>query len=126
MTDTIEPQPYQHYLQALQRQALVYQSCRHCQSAVFYLRHNCPACGSVELQLRDSQGYGTLYSVTRVYDKQGDYNIVLVDLDEGFRMMSTVVDCLEPPIGSRVLARIESPTEGTPRVVFSLDPGACP
>lgn len=58
------------------------------------------------LQWRVSAGQGTVYAAT-VAHPRGDsdpYNIVLVDLDEGFRMMSAVVGAEGGPvvIGARV------------------------
>ncbi|EPL15598.1 Zn-ribbon domain-containing OB-fold protein [Pseudomonas sp. CF161] len=123
MIDIHERAPYQRYLEGLTRGALVYQHCAQCQRAVFYLRVCCPACGSVQLTLRDSQGLGTLYSTSVVFDKEHNYNVVLVDLDEGFRMMSTVLDCAEPSIGARVKARVEHQQGAGPRVVFELTEG---
>lgn len=123
MPDVRERAPYQRYLEGLARDALVYQHCLTCRQAVFYLRTSCPACGSAELELRDSQGLGTLYSSSVIHDKEQDYNVVLVDLDEGFRMMSTVLGCEAPRIGARVKARIERQEGAEPRVVFELDQG---
>ncbi|MNJ72456.1 hypothetical protein D3C77_691070 [compost metagenome] len=80
----------------------------------------------MELELRDSQGLGTLYSSSVVFDKEQNYNLVLVDLDEGFRMMSTVPGCDEPPIGARVRARVERTEGAEPRIVFDLNEGERP
>lgn len=124
MRDIRDAQPYQRYLAGLERGALVYQHCSECQKAIFYLRIGCPFCGSLELALKDSQGLGTLYSVSVVYDKSQNYNLVMVDLDEGFRMMSTVPACETPAIGQRVQARVERLAEQEPRIVFDLTEGA--
>ncbi len=126
MPDVRELAPYQRYVEGLARDALVYQRCLACQQAVFYLRTSCPTCGSAKLELHDSQGFGTLYSSSVIYDKEQDYNVVLVDLDEGFRMMSTIIDCEEPRIGARVKARIERQEDAESRVVFLLDQGEQP
>lgn len=126
MLDIRERAPYQRYLEGLSRGALVYQHCNACDRAVFYLRPCCPACGSADLELRDSQGLGTLYSSTQVYDKEQNYNLVLVDLDEGFRMMSTIVDCETPSIGARVKAHVEHNHGADPRVVFKVNTGERP
>jgi hypothetical protein len=41
---------------------------------------------------RVSAGRGTVYSTTVAHPRGGDaYNVALIDLDEGFRMMSRVV-----------------------------------
>ena len=54
---------------------------------------------------RVSAGLGTVYATTVARPRGGEaYNIVLVDLDEGFRMMSTVVGAApqDVAIGARV------------------------
>jgi acyl-CoA-associated DUF35 OB-fold domain-containing protein len=54
---------------------------------------------------RVSAGLGVVYSTTVVRPRGGEaYNLVLVDLDEGFRMMSRVVGVApqEVAIGARV------------------------
>lgn len=52
-----------------------------------------------------SAGTGVVYSTT-VVRRRGEepHNIALVDLDEGFRMMSAVVDC--PPEDVRIGMRV--------------------
>lgn len=58
------------------------------------------------LQWRVSAGRGTVYAVTVVHPRGGEaYNIVLVDLDEGFRMMSAVTGAEPAVIGARVEVR---------------------
>jgi hypothetical protein len=54
---------------------------------------------------RVSAGLGTVYATTVVRPRGGEaYNLVLVDLDEGFRMMSRVVGVApeDVAIGDRV------------------------
>ncbi len=75
------------------------------------------------LQWRVSAGRGTVYAVTVVHPR-GDaeaYNIVLVDLDEGFRMMSTVVGAGPVVIGARVEVRWREGGEA-PVPVFEVAP----
>ncbi|HEX5923111.1 MAG TPA: OB-fold domain-containing protein [Baekduia sp.] len=76
---------------------------------------------------RVSAGLGTVYATT-VARPRGDgeaYNIVLVDLDEGFRMMSAVVGIApeDVVVGARVrLAWRDGEAEGdAPVPVFALD-----
>lgn len=118
-----EPATYQDYLAGVARGALVYQHCGGCNRAVFYLRPCCPHCGSEDLTLRDSQGTGTVYSATLIHDREQNYNLVLVDLDEGFRMMSSVPETGLPGIGARVSAYVEHAEGIEPRVMFKLQPG---
>lgn len=76
-------------------------------NAVFY-----PRLGPYEWRV--SAGLGTVYSTTVVRRRnQQPHNIVLVDLDEGFRMMSRVegVAPEDVAIGMRVRVRFDG---GTP------------
>ena len=86
---------------------LRYQRCRDCAGVVFYPRVLCPGCGGTALEWQCSEGLGTVYSATTVAQRdQDDYNVCLVDLDEGFRMMSTLVgDIGTVAIGERVRVR---------------------
>ncbi len=89
----------------LERGKLGYQRCAECSAAVFYPRVLCPVCGSRALEWRESAGRGTVYATTAVHSRNRDpRNVVLVDLDEGFRMMSRVegVPAAEVEIGARV------------------------
>lgn len=82
--------------------------------AVFYPRVVCPYSGNTELEWRISKGLGTVYATTVTHPVQGTpYNIVLVDCDEGFRLMSRVeeIDPIAVKIGMRVRFRVH-PAEG--------------
>ena len=77
--------------------------------AVFPPRLAEPGTGA-PLRWEASAGAGTVYATT-VVRRRGEepHNVALVDLDEGFRMMSAVVGC--PPedvrIGMRVAVRFD-------------------
>jgi hypothetical protein len=75
------------------------------------------------LQWRVSAGRGTVYSTTVVHPRGGEaYNIALIDLDEGFRMMSTVVEGGPVVIGARVEVRWReaSDDDAPPVPVFAV------
>jgi uncharacterized protein len=56
---------------------------------------------------RDSRGEGTVHSVTWIHPRGGaPRNVCLIDLDEGFRMMSRV-DADAVDIGMRVRVRFD-------------------
>ena len=99
------------------------QQCDGCARHVFYPRVLCPHCGSTQLCWRAASGIGTVHACSVVMGKPGtnsDYAVVLVDLQEGVRMMSHVVDC-DPhavKIGMPLKARIVE-KEGKPLVVFA-------
>jgi uncharacterized OB-fold protein len=107
------------YRRYLEKGKLVYQRCADCSAAVFYPRTLCPVCGSGALEWRESAGRGTVYATTAVHSRNRDpRNVVLVDLDEGFRMMSRVehVPAEEVEIGARV--RFEVRHQDGPVAVF--------
>lgn len=68
-----------------------YQRCEDCGAAIHPHRVTCPVCGSRRLRDEHSAGAGVVYSTTTVHAREGARNVVLVDLDEGFRVMSAVV-----------------------------------
>ena len=70
----------------------------------------------------EASGTGTVYSTTinrRSPDKGGTSNLCLIDLDEGVRMLSRVVDIAPEAvaIGMKVKARIGE-LNGAPAVVW--------
>ncbi len=97
--------PANVYQERLREGKLVYQDCADCSSAVFYPRVLCPVCGSGALEWCESAGRGTVYATTAVHGRNREpRNVVLVDLDEGFRMMSRIegTPAGEVEIGTRV------------------------
>lgn len=103
--------PEYDYKQKLAAGRFEIQKCAACGKHVFYPRVICPHCGADELGWVAAAGAGVVYSSTVVRRKPeagGDYNVALVDLAEGPRMMSRVVG-VEPTavkIGMKVKARI--------------------
>jgi uncharacterized OB-fold protein len=87
-----------------------------------------PRTGADDLEWRVSKGLGTVYATTVVHQQKGDpYNVALIDIDEGFRMMSRVEDLppKEVKIGMRVKFRVHA-QEGDepPYPVFTPAEGA--
>ncbi len=104
-----EEAPAEVYRRYLESGRLGFQRCHDCGAAIFYPRVLCPACGGVSLEWRESSGGGTVYATTAVYRRDAEpYTVALVDLDEGFRMMSRVegVPAEEVEIGARVRLQI--------------------
>jgi uncharacterized OB-fold protein len=92
-----------------------FQRCEDCRAAIHPRRVLCPACGSRRLADETSAGRGVVYSTTTVYRREAIHNVALVDLDEGFRVMSEVVGIApdDVRIGMGVRAR-----EDGERIVF--------
>ncbi|MCA1738879.1 MAG: OB-fold domain-containing protein [Actinobacteria bacterium] len=112
---------YRRYLKAGE---LGFQRCEGCGAAVFYPRVLCPICGGASLAWETSGGRGTVYATTAVYRRDRDpYNVVLVDLEEGFRIMSRVegVPAVEVKIGMPVRLRVDETEEGAVAVFVSSE-----
>lgn len=102
----VQDSPEAVFQRELAQGKLAYQRCGACHSAVFYPRLVCPECASTDLRWERSSGAGVLYSATVVRSRSGDYSVALVDLDEGFRMMSRIAHDCPVAIGERVRARL--------------------
>jgi uncharacterized OB-fold protein len=104
--------PLATYLAHLEQGQLAYQFSPEADGPVFFPRVICPRTGSTNLEWRISAGLGTVYATTVVHPQQGGpYNVALIDIDEGFRMMSRVED-ISPDqvrIGMRVRFRVHRP-----------------
>lgn len=103
--------PEKQYLDKLAAGRFEIQRCAGCGKHVFYPRVLCPHCGAERLDWVAPSGRGTVYSTTIVRRKPadgGDYNVCLVDLAEGPRMLSRVVTVSpdQVRIGMAVAARI--------------------
>jgi len=95
---------------------------------VFYPRLATPGSDVRDLEWVEATGNGTVYSTTVVRrrpEQGGDFNIALIDLEEGPRMMSRVTDIApeDVTIGMAVVARVGD-LDGEPVVLFSPSEGA--
>jgi uncharacterized OB-fold protein len=101
------------------------QKCGRCNTYIFYPRLLCTGCGTDDLTWQTASGGGTVYSTTVVRrrpEQGGDYNVAVIELSEGPRLMSRVVGMApaDVAIGMPVRAAIEQTAQG-PFVVFRKD-----
>lgn len=112
--------PDARYAAYLAQRRFLIQKCGACGAHIFYPRIFCLDCGSDTLHWVEPSGMGTVYSTTTVrLDPANPYNVALVEIDEGVRMM-TRVDQIEPQsvqIGMRVRARVVT-EKAQPLVTF--------
>lgn len=109
--------PHQIYAEHCEKGELAYQVEVDTGKAVFHPRVVAPGSGSTALDWKISGGRGTVHATTVVFEKgQPSHNVCLVDLDEGYRMMSRVegVPPLDVAIGLRVQARFAPGDDGQP------------
>lgn len=117
MPEPSAPSPLAAYIAHLERGELGYQFSPSANAAVFYPRLIAPGSGADDLEWRVSKGLGTVYATTVVHAQGGEtYNVALIDLDEGFRMMSRVEDVAPNAvrIGMRVAFRVHRPDGDEP------------
>jgi uncharacterized OB-fold protein len=115
MQNLAEQSPLGKYLEHLKKEELAYQVNGN-GKAVFYPRACAPITGG-NLEWRVSKGLGTVYSTTVVYYKnEPPLNVALIDMDEGFRLMSRVedIDAMQVKIGMRVKFRTHAGDEKQP------------
>ncbi len=124
----MDASPLTTYQDYLDQGILAFQRDGETGAAVFYPRLIAPRTGAA-LSWHHASGLGTVHATTVVHPQQGEpYNVALIDLDEGFRMMSRVEDI--PPeavhIGLRVRFRPHRPGGDEPpcAVFFPAEAGA--
>lgn len=120
--------PLATYIAHLRRGELGYQFSPSAQQVVFYPRVIAPKTGAADLEWRVSRGLATVHATTVVHPQHGaSYNVCLVDVDEGFRMMTRVeeIDPTAVKIGMRVKVRVHTPAgDEDPYPVFIPMAGA--
>ena len=104
MTDRHIPIPTpetQHYWDGAKRGELLLQRCDACAHTYFPPRPFCPECASREVSVVQASGKGTLYSYVINHMKSPGYEppyaIAVVELEEGPRLMSNILDCPATP-----------------------------
>ena len=126
MQSLTEQSPLGTFLEHMKKGELAYQITED-GKAIFYPRAVAPHTGG-KLEWRVSKGLGTVYSTTVVYYKgEAPLNVALIDMDEGFRLMSRVedIDAMDVKIGMRVKFRAHLGDEKQPPYpVFTPAEGA--
>ncbi len=88
------------FWEAARRHQLIMPRCNTCGSVFFYPREACPVCLGADLGWTPVSGKGRVYSYTVVHQSanaafqpDAPYVYAVVQLDEGPRLVSNVVDC---------------------------------
>jgi uncharacterized OB-fold protein len=99
---------------ATARGELALPKCTVCGTLIWYPRPFCPSCASTSVEWVPASGRGTIYSYTvnrrgvadlPAYRNAGVYVLAYVELDEGPRMMTNIVDC--DPDSVRICQKVE-------------------
>lgn len=98
------PQPTpetQHFWDGTRAGVLRLQRCRACAKVYFPPRPFCPACASRDVEVFAASGRATLYSYVISHRPapgfEAPYAIAVVELEEGPRMMTNLVDVEQTP-----------------------------
>ncbi|MEU6820406.1 Zn-ribbon domain-containing OB-fold protein [Streptomyces atriruber] len=124
------------YWDAAAEGRLLIRRCGACGAAHHYPREFCPRCWSEDVSWEQASGRATLYTWSVVhrndlppFGSRVPYVAAVVDLAEGPRMMTEVVDCEAGAlrIGMPVEVTFRSAAEGVAVAVFRPgDHGSCP
>jgi uncharacterized OB-fold protein len=119
------------YWDGCRRGELLFQRCMACGAANFKPAHRCRSCLSDALEWQKSAGQGLVYSWTVVWrgptaDFRVPYAPAIVELDEGYQMMSAVVGCApaDVRIGQRVAVEFHPVASGFRLPYFRPTQGA--
>ncbi|MGB2694328.1 MAG: OB-fold domain-containing protein [Dehalococcoidia bacterium] len=118
------------FWEATKSHELRYQTCDDCAGVVFFPRRHCTHCMSMKLSWRTSKGEGTVYTYTVIrqiglpwFKDRVPYTVAWIDLDEGFRILSSVVGVDDPTtdvrVGQRVRVRWEDQENGLSLPLFT-------
>ena len=116
--------PIAVYHDGLRQGRLMYQYSLAAEAPFFPPRIVCPFSASERFEWRESAGRGAVYSVSSVQARgKPSYAVALVDVDEGFRMLSRIQNATgeEVAIDARVRLVVGSGEQGEPTAFFELD-----
>jgi uncharacterized protein len=119
----------ERFWDATKDERLLIQWCDACATPIFYPREVCPQCLSADsLDWRQSKGTGTVYAYSVQHRPANPtmadrvpYTVALVELDEGIRMMSNIIDCApdDVAVGMPVTVAWEDLSDGRKLPQFS-------
>lgn len=119
--NTAVDKPHEEYFEFLSQGRFMIQHSPGTGQYVFYPRVAAPRTGATDLQWVPASGKGVVYATTTMRPRPPEpaYNVSLIELAEGPRMMSRVegVDAEQVKIGMPVTARVAR-EDGGPVVVF--------
>ncbi len=99
--------------------------CTGCAAWIWYPRGFCPVCGNLDTEWREATGRGRIYSYTVVrksglpgWGEQVPYVIAYVELTEGPRVMTNIVDCDPDSLTIGAPVRVVMPAGDDGQAIF--------
>jgi uncharacterized OB-fold protein len=93
------PEESQPFFDAARENKLLIQKCSDCGKHQFYPRKVCVHCGSLGVEWAQATGRGIVHTFTVIHRgmpgwrEEGPYVAAIVELEEGARMTTNVVEC---------------------------------
>jgi len=122
------------YWDALEQGRLTFQKCEECDHSWLPARECCPACLSPAWRRVDARGNGRIVSWVVYHTAYADhlkarvpYNVAIVELEEGPRLLTSIVDCehaalqVDAPVQLKIV-----PEHGVSLPLFVLSSGSRP
>ncbi len=107
---------------ALANNEIVLPRCEDCGQYHFFPRVLCPHCHGTSISWHPASGRGRVHTTTVVRQKPeqgGDYNVCIVELEEGVRMMSRVEGIAPGDVAiDLAVTAFVGEAEGAPAVLF--------
>jgi len=101
---------------------LLYGRCRDCSKVHYYPRRSCPHCFTAEVDWPEASGQGRIYSYTVTGPASDRQVLAFVELAEGVRMLSNIVDAPRERLAVGASVRVAFGRAGSVRVpVFVLE-----
>jgi uncharacterized OB-fold protein len=132
MSETAKPLPIQDSLsrpwfEAAAEGKLLIQRCAACGKFQFYPRVHCVHCFAADPEWHEASGRGTLHTYSVIYQTPnpefaGDcpYVLAIIDLEEGVRMTSRLIDVPEEAIACDMPVRVTfGETDGVALPLFT-------
>ncbi|MFT4711991.1 MAG: putative OB-fold protein [Candidatus Azotimanducaceae bacterium] len=90
-----------HFWAGTKESTLKLQRCDECANIYFPPRPFCPSCASRDVSVFDATGNASLYSYVINHRPHpafdGPYSIAVIELEEGPRMMTNIINCPQTP-----------------------------
>lgn len=113
------PEDAQPFFDAARDHRLLIQRCGACGSHQFYPRKICTTCGAADPEWVEASGRGKVHTYTVVHRgmpgwrESGPYVAAIIELEEGVRMTTNVIDCRPEDVSIDMLVEVTFVDEGT-------------
>lgn len=113
------PEGAEPFFEATKEKRLLIQRCSDCGKNQFYPRQLCIHCGSAEVEWVEASGRGTVHTFTVIHQQgmpgwreEVPYVTAIIDLEEGVRMTSNIVDCSPSDVRADMPVQVTFVDEG--------------